>query len=88
MLLGGRAAGEAGASRGGSLPGIPINFRAYHPNEAKQLLCAPPPPPAGKTTNGYSHDNKQRGVYVSALGGLPLFSSDTKFNSGTVRACG
>ena len=24
-----------------------------------------------------------KGVYVSALGGLPLFSSDTKFNSGT-----
>ncbi|GLC63405.1 hypothetical protein PLESTF_000032800 [Pleodorina starrii] len=37
----------------------------------------------GSTTNGYSHDNKQRGVYVSALGGLPLFASDTKFNSGT-----
>ncbi|GIL86886.1 hypothetical protein Vretimale_15569 [Volvox reticuliferus] len=37
----------------------------------------------GSTINGYSHDNKQRGVYVSALGGLPLFSSDTKFNSGT-----
>ncbi|EFJ41676.1 hypothetical protein VOLCADRAFT_121603 [Volvox carteri f. nagariensis] len=37
----------------------------------------------GSTVNGYSHDNKQRGVYVSALGGLPLFSSDTKFNSGT-----
>ncbi|GIL86853.1 hypothetical protein Vretimale_15596 [Volvox reticuliferus] len=37
----------------------------------------------GSTINGYSHDNKQQGVYVSALGGLPLFSSDTKFNSGT-----
>ncbi|KXZ44249.1 hypothetical protein GPECTOR_70g480 [Gonium pectorale] len=37
----------------------------------------------GKTVNGYSHDNKQRGVYVSAVGGLPLFTSDTKFNSGT-----
>lgn len=24
-----------------------------------------------------------RGTYVSALGGLPLFSSQTKFNSGT-----
>ena len=32
---------------------------------------------------GYSHDNKQKGVYVSAIGGLPLFSSDTKFDSGT-----
>lgn len=40
-------------------------------------------PFTGKTTNGYAHDNKQRGTYVCALGGLPLFSSDTKFNSGT-----
>ncbi len=32
---------------------------------------------------GYSHDNKKQGIYVSAIGGLPLFSSDTKFDSGT-----
>ena len=32
---------------------------------------------------GYPHDNKKQGVYVSAIGGLPLFSSDTKFDSGT-----
>lgn len=37
----------------------------------------------GKTVNGYPHDNKKRGVYVSAIGGLPLFHSDTKFDSGT-----
>ncbi|EIE27482.1 methionine-R-sulfoxide reductase [Coccomyxa subellipsoidea C-169] len=37
----------------------------------------------GKTINGYSHDNKKEGVWVSAIGGLPLFSSDTKFDSGT-----
>eukprot|EP00803_Ostreobium_quekettii_P000123 evm.model.scf_11.2 EVM.evm.TU.scf_11.2 scf_11:9538-12524(-) len=37
----------------------------------------------GKTVNGYAHDNKQKGVYVSAIGGLPLFSTDTKFDSGT-----
>jgi len=37
----------------------------------------------GQTINGYSHDNKQKGMYVSALGDLPLFSSSTKFNSGT-----
>lgn len=37
----------------------------------------------GKTVNGYGHDNKARGVYVSAVGGLPLFKSDTKFDSGT-----
>jgi len=33
--------------------------------------------------NGYSHDNKEDGVYVSAVGGLPLFDSKAKFNSGT-----
>jgi hypothetical protein len=38
----------------------------------------------GKTVNGFPHDNKARGVYVGAVGGLPLFSSDTKFDSGTV----
>lgn len=37
----------------------------------------------GKTVNGYAHDNKKKGVYVSALSGLPLFSSDAKFDSGT-----
>ncbi|GMH39103.1 hypothetical protein BSKO_07001 [Bryopsis sp. KO-2023] len=37
----------------------------------------------GSTTNGYSHDNKAKGVYVGALSGLPLFSSETKYNSGT-----
>ncbi len=38
----------------------------------------------GKTVNGFPHDNKARGVYVGAVGGLPLFSSDTKFDSGAV----
>lgn len=38
---------------------------------------------SGSTVNGYPHDNKQAGVYVSAIGDLPLFSSDTKFDSGT-----
>ena len=37
----------------------------------------------GKTVNGYSHDNKSKGLYLSAIGNLPLFSSDTKFDSGT-----
>lgn len=37
----------------------------------------------GQTVNGYPQDNKQKGLYVSAIGGLPLFSSDTKFDSGT-----
>lgn len=29
----------------------------------------------GKTVDGSPHDNKLKGVYVSAVGGLPLFSS-------------
>lgn len=37
----------------------------------------------GKTVDGSSYDNKRKGVYVSAVGGLPLFSSDTKYDSGT-----
>ncbi|CAG9461314.1 unnamed protein product [Pedinophyceae sp. YPF-701] len=37
----------------------------------------------GLTVNGYPHDNKKKGVYVSAISGVPLFSSDTKYNSGT-----
>lgn len=41
---------------------------------------------SGSTVNGFRHDNKQRGTYVSALGGLPLFTSDTKFDSGTGKA--
>lgn len=32
----------------------------------------------GETINGYKHDNKEDGVYVSAVGGLPLFDSRTK----------
>lgn len=37
----------------------------------------------GATADGLPWDHKGKGVYVSAIGGLPLFSSDTKFNSGT-----
>lgn len=37
----------------------------------------------GKTADGLPWDNKGKGTYVSAIGGLPLFKSDTKFNSGT-----
>lgn len=29
----------------------------------------------GKTVDGSPHDNKRKGIYVSAVGGLPLFSS-------------
>jgi peptide-methionine (R)-S-oxide reductase len=38
---------------------------------------------AGRTVNGYSHDNKEDGVYVCAIGDLPLFDAKAKFNSGT-----
>lgn len=38
---------------------------------------------SGKTADGLPWDNKGKGTYVSAIGGLPLFKSDTKFNSGT-----
>ncbi|KAL4449399.1 hypothetical protein ABPG77_007043 [Micractinium sp. CCAP 211/92] len=37
----------------------------------------------GKTVDGSPHDNKRKGIYVSAVGGLPLFSSDAKYDSGT-----
>ena len=38
---------------------------------------------SGETVNGYSHSNKAPGLYTGSVGGLPLFSSDTKFDSGT-----
>jgi SelR domain len=37
----------------------------------------------GKTVNGYPHDCKADGVYVSSVGELPLFDSKAKFGSGT-----
>lgn len=37
----------------------------------------------GKTVDGHSWDSKQKGIYVGAVGGLPLFSSDVKYESGT-----
>ena len=37
----------------------------------------------GVTADGTRHVSKAKGVYVCALGGLPLFSSDAKFDSGT-----
>ena len=37
----------------------------------------------GTTVDGSPHNNKRKGTYVSAVGDLPLFSSDTKFDSGT-----
>ncbi len=32
----------------------------------------------GSTVDGTPHSSKQRGVWVCALGGLPLFTTDTK----------
>lgn len=41
------------------------------------------PPFTGRTTNGFAHDNKASGQWVGALSGLPLFSSEAKYDSGT-----
>merc|ERR1712087_316669 len=40
-------------------------------------------PFTGKTINGYSHDNKKKGMYVGAISGAPLFDSSAKYDSGT-----
>eukprot|EP00903_Cladosiphon_okamuranus_P012509 g11713.t1 len=37
----------------------------------------------GKTVNGYNGGIKTEGTWVSAVSGVPLFSSDTKYDSGT-----
>ncbi|EKX43500.1 hypothetical protein GUITHDRAFT_61750, partial [Guillardia theta CCMP2712] len=37
----------------------------------------------GKTVDGTSYDSKEQGTYVCAVGGLPLFSSEHKYDSGT-----
>ena len=37
----------------------------------------------GQTINGYPHNTKEDGLYVSAIGDLPLFDSSVKFDSGT-----
>ena len=37
----------------------------------------------GETVNGYPYSVSEPGVYVSAIGDLPVFSSRTKFDSGT-----
>lgn len=64
-------------------------------DQTERIFPSLPPPPkqkskagterafTGKTVNGYGHDNKEDGVYVSAVSGLPLFDSKAKFDSGT-----
>eukprot|EP00930_Biecheleria_cincta_P044777 TRINITY_DN30836_c0_g1_i1.p1 TRINITY_DN30836_c0_g1~~TRINITY_DN30836_c0_g1_i1.p1 ORF type:complete len:289 (-),score=68.46 TRINITY_DN30836_c0_g1_i1:93-959(-) len=37
----------------------------------------------GKTANGYPWNNKEEGIYVSAVSGNPLFSSKAKFSDGS-----
>ncbi|GAX77383.1 hypothetical protein CEUSTIGMA_g4829.t1 [Chlamydomonas eustigma] len=57
-----------------NLPGISRYVALEHGTER---------PYTGQTVNGVPYDSKEKGVYVSALGGLPLFSSEAKFESGT-----
>lgn len=40
-------------------------------------------PFTGKTVNGYGGDTKSAGTWVSAVSGVPLFSSEAKYDSGT-----
>jgi len=37
---------------------------------------------SGTTTNGYSYDNKEKGMYVGAISGAPLFESSAKYDTG------
>lgn len=37
----------------------------------------------GKTVNGYNGGIKSEGTWISAVSGVPLFSSKTKYDSGT-----
>lgn len=37
----------------------------------------------GKTVDGAPYDNKRAGLYVGSVGGLPLFRSEQKYDSGT-----
>jgi len=41
------------------------------------------PPFTGKTVDGTPHDCKEPGTWVCAVGGLPLFSTEHKFESGS-----
>jgi peptide-methionine (R)-S-oxide reductase len=36
-----------------------------------------------RAASSLQQDSKKKGVYVSALGGLPLFSTEQKYDSGT-----
>ncbi|CAM9737070.1 unnamed protein product [Discosporangium mesarthrocarpum] len=47
------------------------------------LASGTEPPFTGRTINGYKHSNKHQGTYSCALCGLPSYSSNHKFNSGT-----
>jgi len=53
------------------------------PSQRKISLSAVTERPfTGKTTNGFSaHDNTEKGTYVGAISGAPVFSSSAKFDS-------
>jgi len=44
------------------------------------LSAVTEPPFTGKTTNGFSFDNTEKGTYVGAISGAPIFSSSAKFD--------
>ena len=60
-----------------SLPRFPL-LSLSRPSLPRQLSLLHRP--TGAAT---PEDNKRKGVYVGSVGGLPLFTSDCKFDSGT-----
>jgi len=40
-------------------------------------------PFTGETTNGYAQDNMEKGTYVGAISGTPLFESEAKYDAET-----
>lgn len=67
------------------LAGRPVNGPMAPPRRYVALKAGTERAFSGKTVDGSAWDNKRRGVYVGAVGGLPLFSSDAKYDSGELR---
>eukprot|EP00879_Flechtneria_rotunda_P011075 GHRR01011572.1.p1 GENE.GHRR01011572.1~~GHRR01011572.1.p1 ORF type:complete len:156 (+),score=29.60 GHRR01011572.1:246-713(+) len=65
------------------ITGIDLHPACYHAYRHVTLGRGTERAFTGKTADGLPWDNKAEGTYVSAIGGLPLFSSSSKFNSGT-----
>jgi methionine-R-sulfoxide reductase len=61
-------------AKAANLPQMTLNVIFNHGTE---------PPFTGKTVDGTSYDSTLPGTWVCAVGGLPLFSTDAKFESGT-----